>query len=339
MDADWQAGNGSWSEKPVDFARVSCHANGTESVEWCSRPDLNESEWADFKIAATAIERLRAHAAREGPKSKPLFLGVGFRDNHLAWAAPPKWRALFDPAKVKATAHGQTPDFNLSVSEGGVPRQAWQYPVFSSPLSGTDPGSEFFPRGRLTDMKWLGPDQLQEALRSYMATIAMMDSHLAKVLNAFDEVGYTNDTVVLFAGDHGQNLGEHNTWTKMTAWEHSLRIPLIISVPWLAEAHGSQHYGMAEMVDFYRTLSDLSGVAPTKVDKGVEGDSLAAVVAGPPNSLAGKEYAFSQTQRVSVSTEAISHFWYMMAYRPQNASLSTPHNLQLLVIAGSVLTD
>lgn len=120
------------------------------------------------------------------------------------------------------------------------------------------------------------------------------------MLRAFDAAGYTNDTIVLFTGDHGQNLGEHNTWTKMTAWEHSLRVPLMISVPWLPAGHGQFHSGMAEMVDFYRTLSDLAGIPPSAVDKGVEGDSLAAAVANP--TILGKEYAFSQTQRISVAT-------------------------------------
>ena len=49
-----------------------------------------------------------------------------------------------------------------------------------------------------------------------------------------------------------------------------------------------------------RTLSDLAGIAPSTVDKGVEGDSLASILHEP--SLPGKLYAFSQTQRVSIAT-------------------------------------
>ena len=92
----------------------------------------------------------------------------------------------------------------------------------------------------------------------------------------------------------------HNTWCKMTAWEHSLRVPLIVAAPWLVMSHGQYHSGMAEMCDFYRTLSDLAGIDPATVDKGVEGDSLADVVANP--SAQGKPYAFSQTNRVGVAS-------------------------------------
>ena len=86
----------------------------------------------------------------------------------------------------------------------------------------------------------------------------------------------------------------------MTVWEHSLRVPLIISAPWLTTGHGQYHHGMAEMCDFYKTLSDLAGINPDTVDKGVEGDSLAEAVANP--SMQGKLYAFSQTNRVGVAS-------------------------------------
>ena len=167
-----------------------------------------------------------------------------------------------------------------------VPKQAWQFPSWVGP--------EY----NLSDTKWLQPPQLQEALRSYMGNIAFTDNQLGKIMKVLDEIDYTQNSLILFTGDHGQNIGEHNTWTKMTAWEHSLRVPLIIAAPWLTETHGKIHTGMAEMCDFYRTLSDLAGIAPSAVDKGVECDGLAAAFNNPAS--AGKRYAFSQTQRVSI---------------------------------------
>ena len=153
-DADFPL---SWDERPVDFARVGCHGpNQTfESLNWCEN-SAPESDYCDYKVAAGAIARLRAHAARD--TDKPIFLGVGFRDDHLPWASPARWRALFDPAKVKATAHGAPPDF----SPGQVPKQAWQFPSWVGP--------EY----NLSDTKWLQPPQLQEALRSYMGNIAFV---------------------------------------------------------------------------------------------------------------------------------------------------------------------
>ena len=84
----------------------------------------------------------------------------------------------------------------------------------------------------------------------------------------------------------------------MTAWEHSLRVPLIIAAPWLPLTHGKLHSGMAEMCDFYRTLSDLAGIESSAVDPGVECEGLASVFSSP--SASGKKYAFSQTQRIGI---------------------------------------
>ena len=142
--------------------------------------------------------RRRAADVAASQTEQPIFLGVGFRDNHLPWASPAKWRALFpDPTEVKATTRGATPDFATT------PKQAWQYPCWVGKAH------------NLSDTKWLQPPELQEALRSYMANIAFTDAQLGKVLTTLDDVGYTNNSLVLFTGDHGQNVGEHNTWTKV----------------------------------------------------------------------------------------------------------------------------
>jgi iduronate 2-sulfatase len=284
-DADWAGG--SWDEHPVDFGRVGCgRPSANQSSQWCVRPGIPESQWCDWRVANTSITRIDEHIARsKDTDRKPLFLAVGFRDNHLPWASPPEWYAKFDPSKVNATNHGASPPFT---GPRAVPKMAWQYPAWVGP--------EY----NLSDSKHLDRPVVQEALRSYMANIAFTDAQFGKIMAKIEDVGYTNQSIVLITGDHGQNVGEHNTWTKMTAWEHSLRVPLIISVPWLPQSHGQFHTGMSEMVDFYRTLSDLAGIDPASVDKGVEGNSLAPLVANA-SSPGMKLHAFSQTQRILIS--------------------------------------
>ena len=165
----------------------------------------------------------------------------------------------------------------------------------------------------LTAEHSLGEAGLREALRSYMASIAFTDEQVARILAAVKAVGYAPNTLVTLTSDHGQNLGEHNTWTKMTNWEHSLRVPLIISAPWLGPASAvGVHGGMAELVDLYRTLADLAGAPP--VEAGVDGASLAAAVRDP--TTAGKPYAFSQIQRISIAS--------LKKERPWNTPLQLP---------------
>ena len=210
-------------------------------------------------------------------------------------AAPARLRKLFDPSALRITTHGATPDFD------GVPTMAWMWPAWV--------GVTY----NLTAEHSLSEAGLREALRSYMASIAFTDEQVARILAAVKSVGYAPNTLVTLTSDHGQNLGEHNTWTKMTNWEHSLRVPLIISAPWLGPASaGGVHGGMAELVDLYRTLADLAGAPP--VEAGVDGASLAAAVRDPTS--AGKPYAFSQIQRISIAS--------LKKEKPWNTPLQLP---------------
>jgi hypothetical protein len=99
----WGYAAGSWDEVPVDWKRTACDKRTTinnTNNEWCElSPSINESDLADFKIAAAAIARLEAHSERQkqsklaGTPPQPLFLAVGFRDNHLPWSSTAEWRA------------------------------------------------------------------------------------------------------------------------------------------------------------------------------------------------------------------------------------------------------
>mmetsp|Transcript_96 Transcript_96/g.294 ORF Transcript_96/g.294 Transcript_96/m.294 type:complete len:210 (-) Transcript_96:63-692(-) len=93
-------------------------------------------------------------------------------------------------------------------------------------------------------------------------------------------------------GDHGQQVGEHNLWGKMTNFELGVRIPFIIRVPWLASSIGRRTNALAEAVDMYRTLADLAGIpVPDNESHGVQGESLVPALVGGTTE---RNYSFSQ---------------------------------------------
>ena len=126
-----------------------------------------------------------------------------------------------------------------------------------------------------------------------MASVSWVDTQIGRVLDTLDEMGLTNDTLVVLFGDHGYQLGEHDSWHKMTNWELATRVPLIIRAPWKPASQGKNTYALVELVDLYRTIADLVG-AP-KPSNDIEGSSFAALFDNPDLTSEGAASAMNKT--------------------------------------------
>ena len=75
-------------------------------------------------------------------------------------------------------------------------------------------------------------DHARQFLRAYYACISFMDSQFGRVLDVLDQQKLWENTVVIFVSDHGYHLGEHGgLWHKMTLFEESARVPLLVATP------------------------------------------------------------------------------------------------------------
>ena len=102
----------------------------------------------------------------------------------------------------------------------------------------------------------------------------------------------------------GYQLGEHDTWAKMTNFELGVHIPLIMRAPWKRQSVGKHTAVLAEMVDVYPTLADLAGLPDPKGlpgSDGINGTSLAPAFSDPSNT-AIKTAAFSQFAKNNIGT-------------------------------------
>lgn len=93
----------------------------------------------------------------------------------------------------------------------------------------------------------------------YFRMIAGVDENVGRVLKALDELKLADNTVVVYSSDNGYYLGEHTLGDKRSAYEESLRIPLLVRYPKLGQ--GKTLDQMALNIDLAPTLLDFAGVA------------------------------------------------------------------------------
>jgi uncharacterized sulfatase len=112
------------------------------------------------------------------------------------------------------------------------------------------------------------------------------------LLEALDRLDLWKNTVVVFYSDHGYHLGEHGgMWHKMSVFEESARVPLIVAAPRLAGA-GNACQRLVELVDVYPTVVDLCGLPAVP---GLEGKSLRPLLENTHASWT--EAAYTQVRR------------------------------------------
>jgi iduronate 2-sulfatase len=217
-----------------------------------------DREQTDGIGAAEAIKLLEQH------KDKPFFLAVGFYRPHTPYVSPKKYFELYPPGKIELPP----PD-----DRTGAPKPAY--------------ASSHVEQDRMTDA------QRRAAIGAYFASITFMDAQVGRVVDALDRLGLRHNTVVIFISDHGYHLGEHGLWQKMSVFDESARVPMILDVPG-ANGNGKTSTRTVELVDLYPTVVEACGLTPSGPHK-PEGKSVIPLLNDP--AAAWDAPAFTEVMR------------------------------------------
>ena len=115
-------------------------------------------------------------------------------------------------------------------------------------------------------------EQIRAARRAYYGEISYVDDNLGRLTRALRECRLADDTIVIFLGDHGEMLGERGLWYKMSFFEGSARVPLIVGAPgrWAPR----RVMPSVSLLDVTPTLIDLAGGDSSALGETIDGRSL-----------------------------------------------------------------
>jgi arylsulfatase A-like enzyme len=230
------------------------------TLSWYASPQ-SDAKHTDGLMAEDAEWVLERCAKRQ---DRPFFLAVGFFRPHTPYVSP---QAYFDMYSEK----------EMPVVQGVKEDQA------DIPAPGL--GSHKKEQEKLTD------DLRRQTRQAYLASISFMDAQVGRVVAALDRLGLADNTIIVFTSDHGYHMGEHGLWQKMSLFEESSRVPLLIVAPG-GTSKGAVAKSPVSHVDLFPTLAQLCGI---KAPANLQGQSLAPMLRDP--QLAGRGWAITQVMR------------------------------------------
>lgn len=229
---EWKApGDGETLEGNPDGKKPVVGGNTFVVVE----ADGDDLVHSDGKTARKAVELIHQH------KDKPFWLGVGFVRPHVPFVAPRPYYKPFLPYSKNELPEKFPGDWD------DIPKPGINYKTS-------------------VNMK-MDIRRQKKAVGGYYASVAFMDAQVGKVLDAVEEAGILDRTIIIFTSDHGYHLGEHDFWAKVSLRDESAAVPLIISVP---GKPAQVCHSLVELLDLFPTTAKLCGLEVPKRLQGLD---------------------------------------------------------------------
>ncbi|MEO0963992.1 MAG: sulfatase [Planctomycetota bacterium] len=249
------------------------------------RMDVADNAYSDGVVTDEAVRRMPELAASD----QPFFLAVGYDKPHLPFIAPEKYWQLYDAEALPLAEVTEAP----SGAPGFAAQPGWELRGgYNVPQEGPIP-----------------VDLQRELIHGYYACVSYVDAQVGRLLDALEENGLADNTIVVFWGDHGFHLGDHAIWCKHTNYEQATRSPLIFAAPGVG-VEGATAEAPVEFVDVYPTMLDLAGIP---VHDALHGTSLVPMMEDPSASV--KPAAISQYPRGGGNSQRMGYAYRTDRYR------------------------
>ncbi|MGN0741598.1 MAG: sulfatase-like hydrolase/transferase [Candidatus Fimadaptatus sp.] len=183
------------------------------------------------------------------PADKPFFVYTAYLAPHDPRTMPRRFEEMYDPEAIHLP-----PNFRAEHFDFGV------HTIRDEVLAA-------YPRDER---------EVRRHIAQYYAMITHLDDQIGRIIDKLREKGLLDDTIIVLAGDNGLACGEHGLMGKQSLYEHSVRVPLLISGPGIPAGLRVDNY--VYLMDIYPTLCELTG---TEIPASVQGISFAPMLRDP----------------------------------------------------------
>ena len=258
---------------PADFGWTPDYRKPGERIDWwyhnmgsvtgAGVAEISNQMEYDDEVAYNATRKI--YDLGRGHDARPWCLTVSFTHPHDPYVARRKYWNLYE---------------NCEHLLPEVPAMAYE---------DHDPHSK-----RIFDANdWrsfdITDEDIRRSRRAYFANVSYLDDKIGQITEALEGTRQQDDTIVLFVSDHGDMLGERGLWFKMSFYEGSSRVPLMVAAPGMEPGLVTDP---VSNIDVCPTLCDLAGVSMDEVAPWTEGHSLVPLGQGRPRAApVAMEYA------------------------------------------------
>ena len=244
-----------------------------------------DTAYPDGWVANEAVRILEELAEA----ANPWFFAVGFFKPHLPFAAPDKYFNLYDPYDIPELHHTEPPPSISSWHGSGELMNNYG----AHPANPNEDSS-----------------YARQLRHAYAASTSYMDAQVGRVLDQFEKLDLSENSIIVIWSDHGFALGEQGIWGKHSLYETALKAPLIMYYPGMKKP-GIVSNSIVEAIDIFPTLTELTGLE-TPVE--LEGISLRPQLFDP--EAFSKEAAFAHWTRGQSTVR--TNDWRLIVHRPEN---------------------
>ncbi|MEM8656338.1 MAG: choline-sulfatase [Pseudomonadota bacterium] len=238
---------------PPDFGWTPDYRKPGERIDWWyhNMGSVTGAGVAEITNQLEFDDEVAYHAVRKiydlgrGYDARPWCLTVSFTHPHDPYVARKKYWDLYEDC------------VHLMPEVGPIAYED------------QDPHSQRILDANDRDNFAISDEDIRRSRRAYFANISYLDDKIGEVLEALE--GTRQEAIILFLSDHGDMLGARGLWFKMSFFEGSARVPLIISAPSMAPGLVTDP---VSNIDVCPTLCDLAGVDMSEVMPWTAGQSL-----------------------------------------------------------------